>query len=225
MTSAQRFNITELWIAFGARKNFRYLPAHEMANALGLDSCVSLSMFLAFTGCDTVSCFGSRGKRAAWDMWNAYDEVTPAFCALAATPETVDNWLCPLERLLVLLYDCTSSQEFVNKARKQFTQKSRAIVLGQAVLIQHTKRAAHQAGHCWAKTMITSSELPSPSEWGWNRNVNDGWTTLSESTQASCELLRNGCNKGTIGLCKCLKRNINALLFATVVDCILVANV
>ena len=73
--------------------------------------------------------------------------------------------------------------------------------------------------------MITSSELPSPSEWGWNRNVNDGWTTLSESTQASCELLRNGCNKGTIGLCKCLKRNINALLFATVVDCILVANV
>ena len=123
MTSAQRLNITELWIAFGARKNFRYLPAHEMANALSLDRCVTLPKFHAFTGCDTVSDFGSRGKRTVWDMWSAYDEVTPAFCALAATSETLDNWLCPLERLLVLLYDCTSSPECVNGVRKQFTQK------------------------------------------------------------------------------------------------------
>ena len=129
MTSAQLHDITELLIAFGARKNFPYLPAHEMANALGLDRCVTLPMFHAFTGCNMVSCFGSRGKRTAWDMWSAYDEVTPAFCAFAATPETVDNWLCPLERLRVLLYDCTSSPEFFNGVQKHFTQKGRAIVL------------------------------------------------------------------------------------------------
>ena len=41
MTSAQRLDITELWIAFGARKNFRYFPAHEMANTRGPDSCVT----------------------------------------------------------------------------------------------------------------------------------------------------------------------------------------
>ena len=65
----------------------------------------------------------------AWDMWSAYDEVTSAFCALAATPETVDNWLCPLKQLLVLLYECTSNQEFVNGAWKQFTQRGRAVVI------------------------------------------------------------------------------------------------
>ena len=43
VTSAQRLNITELWIAFGARKNFRYLPAHKMANALGMDRCVTFA--------------------------------------------------------------------------------------------------------------------------------------------------------------------------------------
>ena len=91
VTSAQRLNITELWVAFGAGKNFRYLPAHEMANALGPDRCVALPMFHAFTGCDTVSCFGGRGKRTAWDIWNAYDEVTPAFCALADTPESIET--------------------------------------------------------------------------------------------------------------------------------------
>ena len=36
VASAQRLNITELWIAFGAGNNFRYLPAHEMADALVL---------------------------------------------------------------------------------------------------------------------------------------------------------------------------------------------
>ena len=50
VTSAQRLNITELWIAFGARKNFLYLPAHEMASALGLNRFVTLPMFHAFTG-------------------------------------------------------------------------------------------------------------------------------------------------------------------------------
>ena len=46
VTSAQRINITELWIAFCARKNFRYLPTHEMANALCLDRCVTLQCLM-----------------------------------------------------------------------------------------------------------------------------------------------------------------------------------
>ena len=50
LTSAQRLNITELWNAFGAGKNFRYLPAHEM----GPDHCFAWPVFHAFTGCDTV---------------------------------------------------------------------------------------------------------------------------------------------------------------------------
>ena len=58
VTSAQRLIITELWIAFGVRKNFQYLPAHEMSNALGLDRYVTLPLFHAFTGCYMVSCFG-----------------------------------------------------------------------------------------------------------------------------------------------------------------------
>ena len=83
-------------------------------------------MFHAFTGCDTVSFFGGKGKKTAWDTWKAYKEVTPAFCALAArpTPQTVQEWLGPLEQFVILLYDRSSSQECVNEARKQlFIQK------------------------------------------------------------------------------------------------------
>ena len=92
----------------------------------------------ALTGCDTLLHFRGRNKWTARDR-SAYDEVTPALCALAATPDTVDTWLCQLERLLVLLYDCTSSHEFVNGARKQFTQKGRAVVLRHKQCLSRTQ--------------------------------------------------------------------------------------
>ena len=154
VTSAQCLDISELWVAFGVGKNFKFLASHEIARVLGPDRCVALPMFHAFTGCETVSSFGGRRKRTA---------VTPAFCALAATPspQSLEEWLEPLERFVVLLYDRTSSQECVNEARKQlFTQKGRAIKglpPTQVALIQHIKKDAYQAGHCWAQMMICSS--------------------------------------------------------------------
>ena len=51
VASAQRLNITELWIAFGAGKNFRYLPAHEMADALVVLLCQCFMPSLVLTGC------------------------------------------------------------------------------------------------------------------------------------------------------------------------------
>ena len=60
VTSAQHLNISELWIAFGAGKSFRFFACHEIARALGPDRSVALAIFHAFTGCDTVSC-GRQG--------------------------------------------------------------------------------------------------------------------------------------------------------------------
>ncbi len=160
-------------------------------------------MFHAFTGCDNVSCFGDRGKKTAWDTWKAFDDVTPAFCALAATPDSVYNSMKSLERFVVLLYDHTSNQDSVKQPHKQlFTQKGRA-------LTQHTKRAAYHARYCWAQMMVAAHELPSPGDWGWNRNEAGGWdvcwTTLPEATKACHELLHCGCRKGCRGQCKCVK--------------------
>ncbi len=132
VTAAQRLNTTELWFAFGTGKRFRHLAAHEMAKAL------------AFTGSDTVSSFCGRGKKTAWDTWMNFDEITTAFCDLAATPDisVINDWIEPLERFVILLYDRTSSQESVNQARKQlFTQKGRTIdglPPTKALLVQHT---------------------------------------------------------------------------------------
>ena len=63
VAAAECIRIYQLWVAFGAGKSFRFLAAHEMAQALGPDKCRGLPACLAFTGCDTVSSFGGRNKQ------------------------------------------------------------------------------------------------------------------------------------------------------------------
>ena len=215
VTAAQRLNIDELWVAFATGRSFRFLAAHEIAKTLGPNKCRALPFFHAFTGCDTVSCFGGRGKKTAWETWKSDDGVTAAFGALSATPNstTIDECIAPLQRFVVLLYDRTSSQEHVNDARKQlFTQNCRtidAIQPTRAALNQHAKRAAYQVGYCWGQMMIPAPELPSPSDWGWVQRDSGCWdiywTTLPEATLACRQLLRCSCKKGCRGQCKCLK--------------------
>ena len=50
VASAQCLSLSELWIAFGTGKNFRFLACHKMARALGPNRCISLPLFHAFTG-------------------------------------------------------------------------------------------------------------------------------------------------------------------------------
>ena len=79
-------------------------------------------MFHAFTGCDTASCIGGRGKKTAWDTWTSYGDVTAAFCALGAMPDprAVEEWMQPLERFVVSLYDRTSTEVQYISCEKSF---------------------------------------------------------------------------------------------------------
>ena len=69
VTAAQRLNIDDLWVAIAIGESFRFLAAHEIAKTLGPNKCQALPFFHAFTGCGTVSCFGGRCKKTAWETW------------------------------------------------------------------------------------------------------------------------------------------------------------
>ena len=75
-------------------------------------------------------------------------------------------------------------------ARKQlFTQKRTAIEglpPTQATLTQHIKRAAYQAGYCWAQMVIKVPELPHQMNVGWKTDE-AYWT---EAAQACRELIK-----------------------------------
>jgi len=68
ISAVQHLNIDELWIAFSSGKYFRYLPAHEMAHALGPQKCIALPLVHAFSGCDTESRFAGYGKKTMWNV-------------------------------------------------------------------------------------------------------------------------------------------------------------
>ena len=148
----QQINAEELWLAFGTSSSFRYTPIHDVVHEMDPRTCMALPAFHAFTGCDTVSAFGGRGKKSAWNAWQVYPEVTDAFESLLLMEEPSATAMAALERFVVLLYDRTSDIQQVNDARKQlFTQKSRSlenIPPTCATLKEHVKRASYQA-YCW----------------------------------------------------------------------------
>ncbi|MGH0126677.1 UNVERIFIED_CONTAM: hypothetical protein FKN15_021199 [Acipenser sinensis] len=61
-------------------KHFRYIAAHDIAAVLG--SWKAKTFFKHLPGV-TVSFFNGKGKKTAWDTWNAFPDVTDAFLTLA----------------------------------------------------------------------------------------------------------------------------------------------
>ena len=114
----------------------------------------------------------------------------------------VDNaCLAVIERFVVLLYDRTSNLTKVNEVRQDlFSKKSRTlekIPFTQEALLQHTKRSVYQGGHIWAQTLVTQPVLPSPSEWGWQRDDKSWtpmWTTLPQMKDTCYELIHCSCS-------------------------------
>ncbi len=118
--------IRELWLAFGSEQSYRHIPAHNIAQHLGIEQAKALPFFHAFTSCDTVSGFFNRSKSRAWDMWQVYPEITPTFSSLSTPHQLEENDMVLLERFTVILYDRTSSDTTVNSCRKDlFTRKGR----------------------------------------------------------------------------------------------------
>eukprot|EP00794_Sanderia_malayensis_P001932 gene1932-2196_t len=65
----------------------------------------------------------------------------------------------------------------------------------KAALIEHTKRAVFQGGHCWGQLQIAVQHLLCPTNWGWARSeevFEQFW-------------VQEGCKKGCHGHCKCVK--------------------
>ena len=209
--------LSELWIAFSHGKYYRHIPAHDIAQKLGEEKSKGLLMFHSFTGCDNVSSFNGKGKKSAWDIWNVYEDATKAFISLSSAPQLVGGEdFSIIERFVVLLYDRTSGETEVNVCRKNlFTSKGRAIdniPPTQGALLQHTKRAAFQAGHIWGQSLLRDPEAVSPSDWGWETNKAGTWQplwSLLPQASSSCqELLKCGCKKGCQRNCKCKKASL-----------------
>ena len=76
----------ELKVAFGVGKDFAVYSVNNICSTLGLDKSKIMSIFHAFSGCDTTSSFHGRGKKSAWESLVSFPEVKVAFQYLVDHP-------------------------------------------------------------------------------------------------------------------------------------------
>ena len=82
-----------------------------------------------------------------------------------------NTYIPVIQRLVVVMYERTSSASSVNEARLQlFAHRGREIDVippTEAALLQHKKTAIYQGALVWGTALDTSPKLPSPSDYGW----------------------------------------------------------
>ena len=105
-----------------------------------------------FTGCDTVSTFGGKGKLKAWATWQVFDEATLVFARYSKPCHSFNphkDSVHIIERFTCLVYDRTSTVEDVNDCQKKlYTNYGRSvddIPPTRDALVQHIQRAIYQA--------------------------------------------------------------------------------
>ena len=79
----QDLDLEELWIEFGRGKDRNWLPVHAYAKALGKDICWAVLFWYAFRGCDTVSQFLGKAKKATMNTRGRFLEATETFIKLS----------------------------------------------------------------------------------------------------------------------------------------------
>ena len=216
MPLLQGIGLECMWLAFGQGTSLRWIPVHDVAEAIGPERASGLPFFHAFTGCDTVSAFRGKGKKTAWQTWNMCENVSATFSKLSKWSSGIsERDVQQLDRFVVTMYDRSSAVITVNEARLNlFARKQRSynsIPPTRAALQEHAKRAAYQAGLIWGQATISSPEASSPMDWGWMK-TKDKWSILWTKlppVAASCrELTKCGCKVSCTGICGCNKSGL-----------------
>ena len=66
-------------MAFGTGAIFKYIPVHQLVEAIGPEIRSTMPVFLALTENDTVFSSGGSGKKTAWNTWQNFPKVIEAF--------------------------------------------------------------------------------------------------------------------------------------------------
>ena len=128
-----------------------------------------------------------------------------------------EDWQASIEQFVCFMYARSNPQENVNLERRHlFTKRAREIrniPPTSNALLQHIKRAAYQAGHIWASSLVAYPSYPSPECWGWVKDDTGCWqplwTTLPPAVKSCRQLIKCGCKKECKSHCRCTKASLN----------------
>ena len=205
-----------IWVAFGVGKNYRLYSINALSTSLGTKRSQHYQYFTRFLDATQPRLFGEKGRSRSGKLgWRLKRLRT--FVYLASHPfEPLDSNcenFCKIERLIVLVYDKTSTSLSINQTRRElFCLKNvtmERMPPTQNALLQHTKRAVYQA-FIWVTSTQVQQMIPSPNDYGWGQVDNVWsllWLTVPELSKACQDLIKCTC-KGDCSNCKCGKASL-----------------
>ena len=160
--------------------------------------------------------FGEKGRirsgKLGWRLKRLRTFVYLASHPFEPLDSNCENF-CKIERLIVLVYDKTSTSLSINQTRRELFCLKNATMERmpptQNALLQNTKRAVYQAS-IWVTSTEAQQMIPSPVDYGRGQadNVwNPLWPTVPELSKACQDLIKCTC-KGDCSNCKCGKANL-----------------
>ena len=192
------------------------IPIQPIYNKIGVKQASAILGFHAFTGSDTSRRFAGRSKEWCFKVFlqSCDDDILSALGSLGIidpSPETCSQ----LERFVCLLYKSTVYTTVKDLRWFLFSNRSAEgeklpPTLGS--LTQHIQRA-HYITMIWKKADESHPNLPSPSDYEWNKDhITNSFVPVRCSQppapKAVLELVKCGCKKGCSGNCSCIKSKI-----------------
>ena len=134
--------------------------------------CCALPGLHSFTGCDTVSAFGGKGKISAFKLMQKNTKYQDAFTQLGKQGSMPRDLFNVLQEFTCKLYAARCRNGTVNELRYQlFRAKKGEVESGQLppcedCLFMHSLCANYQAG-VWRRALEECPSIPNPSGHGW----------------------------------------------------------
>ena len=122
-----------------------------------------------------------------------------------------------IERWTVIVYRKSCGCSRVNDARRQLFSHGKCTLENipptQEALLQHAKRALHQAEYVWIQAREREQNIPDPSDRGWvlskkTRVWRPRWTILEDVSKACSLPFHCNCEKACKENCKCGKAGL-----------------
>ena len=191
-----------------------YLDISAISEKAGTLLCNALPGLHAFTGCDSVSSFSGKEKKAPLKQCRINEEDCQAMSMLGRSFEANDVLFSHCEKLVCRIY-FYSELSRVNSCYQMFSSKqsqSRCLPPSQDALKQHTMRANYQAA-VWRLALVANPNVPSPENHRWiiqDETLELNWMSLPPAPAVLLDLIMCGCTgKCSTGHCTCHRNGIS----------------
>ena len=204
----------------------------EIAQTIGESLCTALLGFHAFSGCDSVSAFASRGKLSGYKLLAKNLMFQETFKSLGQDWNVSEDLYSALEHFTCHLYSSSTKTKSVNELRYMlFCAKREEVESFQLppcndCLRKHIQRSNYQTA-VWKSALHNDAVIPSPVGRGWKIEKIESkdalitdWMDGQSAPRAVLDLIACNCTRVCKqDKCECIKNGLKCTDMCKLLDC------